>query len=91
RVWFACEDRERSQGIYYVRYNDPAKEDADEGWLSKLAFWSDDKEVDKLNRYQVKVGSRGDQTVVLVTDDNGQRQGTPTAIRILTLLQEQIR
>ena len=91
RVGFAVEDRDRSQGIYYVRYNDPAKEDADEGWLSKLAFWSDDKEVDKLNRYQVKVGSRGDQTVVLVTDDNGQRQGTPTAIRILTLLQEQIR
>lgn len=91
RVGFAVEDRDRSQGIYYVRYNDPTQEDADRSWFSKLAFWSDDKDVDKVNRYQVKVGTREDQTVVLVTDDKGQRQSTPTAIRILTLLQEQIR
>lgn len=91
RVGFAVEDRDRSQGIYYVRYNDPAKEDADEGWLSKLAFWSDDNDVDKVNRYQVKVGTRQDTTVVVVANEQGQREGSPTAIRILTLLKEQIK
>lgn len=90
RVGFAVEDRDRSSGIYYVRYNDPAKQDADTGWLSKLAFWSDD-DVDKINRYQVKVGTREDQTLVIVADEQGQRDNSPTAIRILTLLQEQIR
>lgn len=91
RVGFAVEDRDRSKGIYYVRYNDPAKEDVDTGLLSKLAFWSDDKDVDKVNRYQVNVGSGGDRTVVTVADDNSQRDDSPTAVRILTLLQEQIR
>lgn len=91
RVGFAVEDRDRSQGTYYVRYNDPSREDADQGWLSSLAFWSDDKEIDKVNRYLVKVGSREDRTAVVVTDEQGQRDDSPTAIRILTLLQEQIR
>ena len=90
RVGFAVEDRDRSSGIYYVRYNDPSKQDADKGWLSKLAFWSDD-DIDKINRYQVKVGTRDDQTQVVVSDEQGKRDNSPTAIRILTLLQEQIR
>ena len=91
RVGFAVEDRNRSEGIYYVRYNDPSQAEADEGWLSGLAFWSDDKKVDKINRYQVRVGSLDDRTVVYVADDKGQRSESPTATRILTLLKEQIR
>ena len=85
------EDRDRSAGIYYVRYNDPSKQDADKGWLSSLAFWSDEKDVDKVNRYQVKVAGGTDRTVVTVADDKGQNSETPTATRILTLLKEQIR
>ena len=91
RVGFAVEDRDRSAGIYYVRYNDPSQEDADKSWLSGLAFWSDDKKVDKVNRYQVRVGSSGDRTVVRVADEKGQISESPTASRILTLLKEQIR
>ena len=91
RVGFAVEDRNRSEGIYYVRYNDPSQEEADKGWLSGLAFWSDDKKVDKVNRYQVRVSSLDDRTVVYVADDKGQRSESPTATRILTLLKEQIR
>lgn len=91
RVGFAVEDRDRSAGLYYVRYNDPSKQDADKGWLSGLAFWSDDKDVDKVNRYQVRVQGSDDRTVVTVADENGQRSESPTATRILTLLKEQIR
>ena len=91
RVGFAVEDRDRSAGTYYVRYNDPAKQDADKGWLSKLAFWSDDSDIDKVSRYQVKVQGQADQTVVMVANDQGKLEQSPTAIRILTLLQEQIR
>lgn len=91
RVGFAVEDRDRSAGIYYVRYNDPSKEDADKGWLSGLAFWSEDKKIDKVNRYQVQVGSSADRTVVTVADEKGQNSTSPTATRILTLLKEQIR
>jgi len=90
RVGFAVEDRDRSAGVYYVRYNDPTEEEAEEGWLSSLAFWEDD-DVDKVNRYQVRVGSGDDRTVVTVADEQGRDDASPTALRILTLLQEQIR
>lgn len=90
RVGFAVEDRDRSKGIYFVRYNDPSRQDADKSWLSSLAFWVDD-DVDKVNRYQVRVGSGDEQTLVSVANEQGQRESSPTALRILTLLEEQIR
>jgi outer membrane protein assembly factor BamC len=40
RVGFTVEDRDRSTGTYYVRYNDPLGEQEEKGLLSKLAFWS---------------------------------------------------
>jgi outer membrane protein assembly factor BamC len=46
RVGFTVEDRNRSAGAYYVRYNDPSREQPKEGVLSKMAFWkSSDKGV----------------------------------------------
>ncbi len=90
RVGFAVEDRDRSAGIYYVRYNDPSRQDADKGWLSSLAFWRDD-DIDKVSRYQVKVAGEPGLTTVTVADEQGQPDGSVTALRILTLLKEQIR
>src|SRR5574343_1002900 len=46
RVGFNVEDRDRSKGLYFVRYVDPDADNKkeDKGWLSKLSFWkSDDK------------------------------------------------
>src|SRR5580765_5743662 len=41
RVGFTVEDRDRSQGIYYVRYVDAdAADKKEKGFWSKLAFWS---------------------------------------------------
>ncbi len=89
RVGFAVEDRNRSEGIYYVRYNDPAAEDEKEGWLSSLKLWGDD--VDKEHTYQVQVLENENNTEVNVLDELGNRQNSRTAIRILNLLHEQIR
>ena len=44
RVGFAVEDRNRSEGTYFVTYNDPLADQNKEGVLSKLAFWSSDDE-----------------------------------------------
>jgi len=91
RVGFAVEDRNRSAGVYYVRYNDPLKDAEEEGWLSKLAFWDNDKKIDKVNQYQVSLNSSADNTEVVVLNEAGERDNTDTALRILTLLSEQIR
>ena len=93
RVGFAVEDRDRSAGIYYVRYNDPTIDDAkDKGIMSKLAFWRSDEKLDKQNRYQVRLRElTGGVTTVDVLNQDGVVDTSPTAVRILTLLNEQIR
>jgi outer membrane protein assembly factor BamC len=92
RVGFAVEDRNRSDGVYFVRYNDPMKDTEDPGLLSKLAFWKDDdKDIDKENRYQVKLTPSGDTTEIVILGETGTRDNSATAVRILTLLHEQMR
>jgi outer membrane protein assembly factor BamC len=92
RVGFAVEDRNRSDGVYFVRYNDPMKETEDPGLLSKLAFWKDeDRNIDKENRYQVKLTPKGDITDIVILSESGTRDNSATAVRILTLLHEQMR
>lgn len=93
RVGFAVEDRNHSDGVYYVRYNDPyADQEKSKGFLSKLAFWGDgDKGIDKVSQYQVRLTSESDHTLVAVHNDKGERVNTDTAARILTLLHEQIK
>src|SRR6185503_4315752 len=44
RVGFTVEDRDRSKGIFFVRYIDPERDIAsqskqEESWLDKLKFW----------------------------------------------------
>ena len=43
RVGFTVEDRDRSLGLYFVRYVDPGldskKKDDDKGFMSKMMFW----------------------------------------------------
>lgn len=46
RVGFVVEDRDRTQGLYYVRYTDIDVEDGTKkkkGLLDKLKFWGDDE------------------------------------------------
>jgi outer membrane protein assembly factor BamC len=88
QVDFAVEDRDRSAGIYYVRYNDPLQ-GHDKGFLSKLAFWADDEE--KAERYQVKLNDDGVDTRVTILDAEGNTEKSDTAVRILSLLYEALR
>ncbi|MGD8312545.1 MAG: outer membrane protein assembly factor BamC [Gammaproteobacteria bacterium] len=89
RVSFAVEDRNRSEGIYYVRYNDPLSDHNEEGMLSKLAFWSSDDAADA-TQYQIRLQAQGPVTHIVVNDAQGERDTTPTAKRILSLLEEQL-
>jgi outer membrane protein assembly factor BamC len=91
RVGFAVEDRDRSQGIYHVRYHDPLKEQGQEkGWLDKINFWSSDDKAFSQDPYQVKVATTVDGSNVTVLDGSGVRDNSDTAQRILTLLHEQL-
>jgi outer membrane protein assembly factor BamC len=89
RVGFAVEDRDRLQGLYYVRYSDPLKSQ-NQGFLSKLAFWSDDKE-QKAEHYQIKLSDDGADTRVVVLDKDGKPEKSVTAVHILNVLHDELK
>ena len=92
RVGFTVEDRDRSKGIYYVRYIDPEGKDGEKGgFLSWLKFWGNDKpKPNEQFRIQVKdENTAGCQVNVLNKD--GSREQSDTSGRILALLYEQLK
>ena len=95
RVGFTVEDRDRTQGIYYVRYVDPeadAKKKADEGILSKLAFWRSDKpQVASGSQYRIYVKGEDSVSTVKVLTREGGTDTSDSARRILGLLHQQLK
>lgn len=89
RVGFTVEDRDRSKGIYYVRYVDPQKESGDSKGVFSWLIGDDDKK--SSHRYQVSLAAAGDATEVSVLDSNGVRDKSKTGERILNLLFEQLK
>ena len=96
RVAFTVVDRDRSKGLYYVRYVDPKSDgqsgsDKDKGFLSKLEFWRSDKSQVKPEQYRVLVKQVGSVSEVRVLDKDGQQDNSDTGRRILSLLLEQLK
>lgn len=97
RIGFVVEDRDRSQGIFYVRYSDlevEADTKEEKGWLDKLKFWGDSDIKDKSNpenKYLVKVDEAQGGSDITVTDRNGKRERSSTANRILSMLYDQLK
>ena len=96
RVGFTVEDRDRSQGLYFVRYVDPdvdgKKKDEDKGMLSKLMFWKGsaaDKPAQA--QYRIQVKTTGETTTVQVLTREGGVDRSETSKRILGLLYEQLK
>jgi outer membrane protein assembly factor BamC len=95
RSGFTVVDRDRSNGIYFVRFSDPdadmARKDKEKGFLSKLfSFWkTDDK--DKPEQYRIKIVETSPQSTVSVQDPSGNPDRTQASDRILALLREQLK
>ncbi len=90
---FAVEDQNRSQGLYAVEFRDNlAESKRNQGLFSKLAFWRDDEKPERLpgDRYQVRLAGRGEYTLVVIQDGQGQPSNNATARRILDELRESI-
>lgn len=98
RVGFTVEDRDRVQGLYFVRYVDQGKDAqsksaGEKGFLSKLfSFGSDDEKAKAAQRYRVTVkGSGADTSQVAVLNNDGKSDASQTADKILSLLNEQLK
>lgn len=92
RVGFTVEDRDRSKGLYFVRYVDPEADNQkkDDGFLSKLAFWKG-KAPDPQTRYRIYVEANGALTNVQVLSAEGGADQSETARKILSLLLDQLK
>ena len=90
RVGFTVEDRDRVQGIYFVRYVDPdaAKKD---GFFSKL-FGNEDKNKEA-QKYRVLVSAVPGATTtdVTVQTNDGKPETSPTGAKILKLLVDELK
>jgi outer membrane protein assembly factor BamC len=87
---FTVEDRNRSLGIYYVRYVNPKDLGDTKGFFSNL-FSSKDNSGMKAKKYQVIVKSTGENSAnVYVQDADGKPENTPAGFQLLTLLTEQL-
>ncbi|NOX09556.1 MAG: outer membrane protein assembly factor BamC [Gammaproteobacteria bacterium] len=88
RIGFAVEDRDRSKGSYFVRYMDPFK-DTNKGFLDKWLPWRDEKEGKQ--HYQIRLLTGTNNTHIEILNKQGQVDYSGTAVRILKLLEEQLR
>ncbi len=87
---FTVEDRNRSNGIYYVRYVNAKDVGDKKGFLSNLFSSKDDSKL-QAKKYQVIVKSTGENSAnVFVQDADGKPENSPAGIQLLTLLTDQL-
>ncbi|QWD91612.1 outer membrane protein assembly factor BamC [Polynucleobacter sp. MWH-Braz-FAM2G] len=87
---FTVEDRNRSNGVYYVRYVNPKDVGDSKGFFSNLFSSKDDSSL-KAKKYQVVLKSTGENSVsVYVQDADGKPENTPAGVQLLTILTEQL-
>jgi outer membrane protein assembly factor BamC len=92
RVGFTVEDRDRTKGIYFVRYADPQAEmKKDTGLLSKLAFWRSNETAKPAEQYQVVVNAVTDTSQVRILGKDGGPDKTGASQKILGLLYDQLK
>jgi outer membrane protein assembly factor BamC len=96
RVGFTVEDRDRAQGLYFVRYVDQA-EDAkaktnDTGLFAKLFSWGSKKDDAKTaQRYRISVKGSDAASRVAVLNNEGRVESSQISDKILALLNDQLK
>ena len=89
RTGFTVEDRDRSKGIYFVRYVDPTVEKKEPGFFGKM-FGRGSQQL-PTSQYQIAVRSEGQNSQVTVLDRNGAPAPTADAQRIVKVLADELR
>jgi outer membrane protein assembly factor BamC len=87
---FTVEDRDRSKGIYFVRYVNSKATEEKKGFFSGL-FSSKDETKLQAKKYRVLVKTSGENAAnIYVQDIDGNPENTPAGIQLLTLLTQQL-
>ena len=89
RTGFTVEDRDRSQGVYFVRYVEPKADSKEPGFFSKL-FGASGKDAAPL-KFRIALRSQGESTTVSVLNANGGPESSDNAQRIVKVLADDLR
>ncbi len=93
RTGFTVEDRDRTQGLYFVRYVDPKYAGREEpGFFSRLfSFGSKKRDEGNPVTYRVKVTGEGATSTVSVLDSQGNSDNAAAEQRIAALLLDDLK
>ena len=89
RTGFTVEDRDRSKGLYFVRYVDPHAERQEPGFFGRL-FGSASKPL-PTQQFQIAVQSQGQQSTVTVRDSQGSPAPAAQAQAIVQVLADELK
>jgi outer membrane protein assembly factor BamC len=87
RTNFTVEDRDRSKGIYFVRYVEPDADKNAPGFFARM-FGAKTKEA--LQKYQIIVKAEGARAKVMVASTTGELLNTADAKNILKVLSDDL-
>jgi len=91
RTGFTVEDRDRNQGIYFVRYVAPKGDKKEPGFFGKLlSFGSSEKAVPPI-KYRIVVRSEGEATTVSVLNAAGAPESSANAENIVRVLVDDLK
>ncbi|MBZ0248252.1 MAG: outer membrane protein assembly factor BamC, partial [Burkholderiales bacterium] len=93
RTGFTVEDRDRTKGVFFVRYIDPEAPapGTGEGILDKLAFWRPSAKAPQPQYRVVVTDAGGSSSTVAVQNAKGEADTSTTGRRILSLLFDQLK
>ncbi|MEO8014247.1 MAG: outer membrane protein assembly factor BamC [Polaromonas sp.] len=89
RTGFTVEDRDRSQGTYFVRYVEPTANKGEPGFFSKL-FSGSAATVMPL-KYRISVKSEGEKSTVSVLNAQGTPESSANAQRIVKVIADDLK
>ncbi|MDH6168239.1 outer membrane protein assembly factor BamC [Variovorax boronicumulans] len=89
RTGFTVEDRDRSAGVYFVRYVTPNPDKKEEGFFGKL-FSSSSKD-EKPIKFRILVKSQGEATTVSVQNEAGAPETSANAQRIVKVIADDLK
>jgi len=88
RTGFTVEDRDRSKGLYFVRYVDPTTDNSEPGFFSKL--FSGSKPAAAPLQYRIALQSQGNSTTISIQDSNGAPDTSANAQRIVKVIADDL-
>ncbi len=89
RTGFTVEDRDRAQGIYFVRYVEPNADKKEKSWFGRLFSGSDKAAAPQ--KYRITLRSEGSATTVSVLNASGAVEASATAQRIVQVLADDLK